>query len=144
MQNSLSEKLGEPQIHVRGLNIWVHGWCDAIGDGNWLNVTVECSCKGQRRRAYGPLIHMLDLKEWADEADDLNKSLTGDIFLAKSCGELQVLIKLKNGKGTMSVEFGYNPWDLEPEFTFQIDHNYLPDLSCQCRRVLANVPKTTH
>ena len=57
-----SPKLGDPDIKIAALKIWVHGrqFEDAqdYWDGNWLRVTAHCGADGGSALAHGSILHL--------------------------------------------------------------------------------------
>ena len=75
------EKLGEPDIAIAGLQIWVHGRQfpdqEDYWDGNWLNVTVHCGAKGSSVWTSGNIIQLHEIAHLSAGAKDLYNYLKG-------------------------------------------------------------------
>jgi len=59
-------KLGQPDITVGALHIWIHERqfpeSEDFWDGNWGNATAHCSAEGAEVWVNGPTLHLLELK----------------------------------------------------------------------------------
>ncbi len=140
-----ADKLGTPSIQIKGLKIWVHGrqfpkemdyW-----DGNWLLVTVECSSHDAEVTVGGPIIHLSELKAWADAANKMQNTLSGEANL--ECMEPNLAVKLaidKSGHIMMTVDISPDHLLQEHRFRFEIDQSYLPELVRSFRSVLDAYP----
>jgi len=66
------EELGEPDLKVAGLQIWIHGrqFPDAMDsdDGNWLRVTAHCGALGASVFVSGAILQVTDLVRWGERS----------------------------------------------------------------------------
>ena len=90
-------KLGPPQIRLAGLQIWVHSRqfpeSDDYWDGNWINVTAHCGAKGADVWTSGSIIHLPEIKRWADACEKMHATLSGEANL--ECMEPWLLVELR-------------------------------------------------
>jgi len=147
-------KLGEPDIRIGRLHIWVHGRqypaSQDYYDGNWLNVTAEYTGRDSRVMAHGAFIRTDELDGFLDSLVILDKDLKGDAKLkcvdpnlhveiyAKSLGHLEMKTKLTADQLTESHEFKE-----------QLDQTFLHPMIAGLRDVLTRYPvcntdKTAH
>jgi hypothetical protein len=110
-------------------------------DGNWINITAYCGAKGVDAWASGPIIHLPEIKRWADACEEMNETLSGEAILDCMEPELSVELRMKEA-GHISMLVSITPDHLTQEHTFQfeIDQTYLTELVSDCRRVLADYP----
>ena len=143
--NHYVAELGEPDIDVAGLNLWVHGYqfqsADDYWDGNWLNATAICSSKGASVQVQGYFIRTDEISDWQRTVDKLGIDLKGAAKLA--CMEPYISVTLTAGSlGAIVMEVQITPDHLTQEhrFEFLIDQSYLTLLSSQCARLLHAYP----
>jgi hypothetical protein len=139
------EHLGEPDIKLDGLQIWIHGRQfpneEDYWDGNWLNVTAHCGSHGADVWTSGPILHVPDIARWLDSLEWMNKSLSGEADLVSLEPELVVELKMDSpGKILMRVEITPDHMTQEHNFQFEIDQSYLVGLIESCRKILAKYP----
>lgn len=134
-----------PSIHLAGLKIWVHGRqypeSSDYWDGNWLVVTAECASLGAIVRVHGPIIHLPELARWADMAETVHSSLSGEANL--ECMEPELSVKLaidKLGHVLMTVNITPDHLAQNHCFSFELDQTDLPNLIRECRTVLDCYP----
>ena len=139
------EHLGEPDIKLDGLQIWIYGRQfpneEDYWDGNWLNVTAHCGSHGADVWTSGAILHVPDIARWLDSLEWMNKSLSGEADLVSLEPELVVELKMDSpGKISMRVEITPDHITQEHNFQFEIDQSYLMGLIESCRKVLAKYP----
>jgi hypothetical protein len=140
-----ANKLGPPQIRLEGLQIWVHSrqFPEATDywDGNWINVTVHCGAKGADVWTSGAIIHLPEIKGWADACEQMYKTLSGEAKLDCMEPELSIEMKMRE-QGHIEMEVYITPDHLiqEHRFRFEIDQSYLTELVNGCRAVLEAYP----
>ena len=140
-----ADKLGPPQIRLVGLQIWVHGRqipeATDYWDGNWLNVTAHCGAMGADVWTSGAIIHLPEIKDWADACEKMYKTLSGDAKLVCMEPELAVEMKMRE-HGHISMEVSITPdhRTQEHRFEFEIDQSYLKEMITECHHVLAAYP----
>lgn len=144
MNYQLNE-LGEPDLHIAGLKIWVHGYqyrdVDDYWDGNWLNATAVCSENGATVLVRGAFVRTNEIQDWQHAVDKLLADLEGEAKLQCMEPEIAVTLTAKS-LGAVEVEVQITPDQLTQEhrFTFAIDQSYLGPLSSQCSRLLNAFP----
>ena len=141
----LGNHLGEPQIKLGGLQIWIHGrqfpneqdyW-----DGNWLNVTAHCGTDQASVWTSGPILHVPDLVRWLTDLEVMNRTVSGAADLVSLEPELSVELKMNNlGHVRMRVEITPDNMTQEHSFEFEIDQSYLDALISNLRALLEKYP----
>jgi hypothetical protein len=134
-----------PDLTLAGLRIWVHGrqFPDAVDawDGNWLDVTAECTDKSAGVVIGGPILHLSELKGWCRDAERLLGTLTGEARL--DCREPNLSVALRAASlGQIAMEVSITPDHLTQKhwFQFVIDQSYLPTVIAQCQSILEAYP----
>lgn len=143
--NYSATALGEPDLDLAGLKLWVHGYqfpnADDYWDGNWLNATAICSSTGATVQVHGFFVRTDEISEWQSAVDKLDADLKGEAKLA--CMEPYISVTLTAGSlGAIAMEVKITPDHLNQEhrFEFSIDQSYLARLSSQCARILHAFP----
>jgi len=143
--NRCIDELEEPNIHLAGLQLWVHGYqfsqSDDFWDGNWLNVTAICSGNGAKVTVQGAFIRTNEIQDWQHAVDNMLAELKGAAEL--TCMEPWIGVTLKaQSRGAVEMKVQITPDQLTQEhrFTFAIDQSYLRTLSSQCVRLLNDFP----
>jgi hypothetical protein len=144
MKNYVDE-LGEPNITLAGLKLWVHGYqfreSQDYWDGNWLHASAMCSEGGSSVLVQGHFIRTDEIIQWQSAVEKLGLELTGEASL--ECMEPNIAVTLKAvSRGTVEMEVRITPNQLTQDhtFRFEIDQSYLQPLSSQCARVLHAFP----
>ena len=139
--NNFPENLGEPDIKLSGLEIWIHGYQfpDEIDylDGNWIDITARCTAKNALVWVTGNILHLPDLKHLMNTSEKLYKNLEGEADLP--CIEPNLSLKLKaSSLGQISMVVNITPDHMNQRhiFEFEIDQSYLPELISSCKKVL--------
>jgi hypothetical protein len=139
--NKFPENLGEPDIQISGLEIWIHGYqfpdLQDFWDGNWMDITAKCTSKNACVWVSGNILHLPDLKHLMTTSERIYKNLIGEAELP--CIEPELSVKLKAGSlGQISMTVDITPDHLSQEhrFEFEIDQSYLPELISSCKKVL--------
>jgi len=145
MNKKYRKELGDPDIKLVGLEIWVHGRqfpdMDDYWDGNWLRVTAHCSANGSSVWADGPFIHLPELYCWYESSSMLNDSLKGIATLDCMEPELSATIKAESlGQLTMEVNITPNHLEQEHKYYFELDQSYLASFLSGCKSVLEKFP----
>jgi hypothetical protein len=139
--NEFPKNLGEPDIELSGLEIWVHGrqFPDSSDywDGNWINITAKCTSKNACVWVSGNIMHLPDLKHFMTTSEKLYKNLKGEAKLPCIEPELSVVLKASSlGQIIMTVDITPDHLNQEHKFEFEIDQSYLPGLISSCKKVL--------
>ncbi len=139
-------KLGEPDIEIASLRIWVHGRqfedSQDYWDANWLRVTAHCAQGGGSTLVHGSILHVGELASFASECEALHGSFQGKAELSCMEPNLGVELSASDSRGTIEAEVRLTPDHLAQEHTFRfsIDQSYLPGISRGLRGVLARFP----
>ncbi len=139
------EKLGEPDIAIAGLQIWVHSRQfpdeENYWDGNWLNVTVHCGAKGSSVWTSGNIIQLHDITHLSAGAKELYNYLKGKAELP--CIEPELFVELEAdamGHILMTIKITPDHLSQTHKFTFDLDQSYLPQLIKGCDDLLLKFP----
>jgi len=138
-------KLGQPDIQLEGLELWIHSRqfpkSEDYWDGNWVNVTARCQSDGSSVHVSGPFLHLPELLAWRSACDRLYQSLRGEANLETKEPELAVKLT-GDGLGHVSIEVCITPnvMNQRHTFRFHIDQTLLPDLVSQIDGVLEKYP----
>jgi len=139
------EELGDPDLRIDGLQIWVHGYqfpdSTDYWDGNWLRVTAHCGAAGASVWVSGAILMVSDIVGFADRCDDLREKRAEAAELKPLEPELKVLIRPIDRFGHLSVTVHITPEHLTQSHSFEygIDQTYLPEISGMCRKNRSSV-----
>jgi len=143
--NDYLNKLGEPDITLAGLKLWVHGYqfrdSEDRWDGNWLSATAICSEGGASVLVRGNFIRTDEIAEWLSAVEKLELNFTGEARLP--CMEPNLAVTLKGSPlGAIEMDVRITPDQVTQDhrFTFTIDQSYLKSLSSQCSLLLGTFP----
>ena len=142
--HSYAENLGEPNIKLTGLQIWIHGRQVPNSDGNWLNVIAHCGEAGASVWVSGAVVDLVEVNHLLSSSRDLWKGLVPKAEL--TCIEPNLYVILQAGLlGHVTMEVSITPDHMtqEHKFIFEIDQSYLPALISQCEEVLKEYPLRT-
>ena len=123
--------VGEPDVTIAGLKIWVHGrqfpelmddW-----DGNWLNISAQCIAEGAQIVVNGPILHLSDVSRLLEECEAMYETLQGSASLPCMEPNLRVRLEAKPRGGIfIAVEITPDYLSQWHKFEFQADQTYLP------------------
>lgn len=140
-----SDELGDADVTVGGLRMWIHGWqfpdSDDFWDGNWLLATVVCMSDASRVVAKGPIIRRDELRSWREELLAMHAKVAGRAELKCLEPELHVAMDT-DVAGHTSVEVSITPnvMNEKHEFRFDLDQSYLPAIASSLAKVLERYP----
>jgi hypothetical protein len=139
------EELGDPDIKIGGLRIWIHGRespdSKDYWDANWVNVTVECQAQGSSVFTSGTIIHMSEISHFLSGAEKIHKALKG--VAEMPCMEPYLSVKLEAGElGHIKISVDITPDHLQQKhnFIFETDQSYLLGLISDCKVALEKYP----
>ncbi|MGE0127267.1 MAG: hypothetical protein AB7U82_04090 [Blastocatellales bacterium] len=139
------KQLGDPDIKLAGLSIWIHQRqfpkAEDYDDGNWLIITACCKASGTTVWTNGPIIHLSEIYHLIKGCEQMNDGLSSEARL--DCMEQELDLKLKMLKnGQIGIEVDITPDHLAQLhwFRFKVDQSYLPNLIRDCRNVLDKYP----
>ena len=145
MTHERIEKLGEADIEIGGLRVWVHGreFPDASDywDGNWLNVTASCIGAGSSVYAHGSIIHLSEIAGLLHELEALYETLSGEAEL--KCIEPNLGVKLESkSAGHIGLTIQITPDHLSErhQFVDAMDQTFLPPIIAACRSLVERYP----
>lgn len=143
MNNEELERLGQADIKISGLQIWIHGrqfpdLKDSYDDGDWLNIAVHCCQDGASVFMSGSFLRLSELKRWYIKLKAMHKTLSGEANL--ECIEPELAIAMKAGSlGHVTMEVDITPDNLTQKhwFQFNIDQSYLAEIISQCETIFS-------
>lgn len=145
MLKDFGQQLGEPDIQLSGLSIWIHQrqFPDATDywDGNWLVITASCEASGASVWIHGPHIHLSEIKRLVDGVEQMQSSFSGVAELGCMEPEFDLKLKVKE-QGRIEMQVSINPDHpfQSHRFKFEIDQSFLPKLIRECRKTLTEYP----
>jgi hypothetical protein len=140
-----AEKLGEPDIKLVGLKIWVHGRefpdMQDYWDGNWLLVTAHCEAAGASIWVSGPIFCAHDLARWLTSSEKMRDGLSGEANLVPLEPELAVEMRMESlGHIIMSVDITPDNLTQSHSFQFELDQSFLTDHINRLKTLLKKFP----
>ena len=143
--NRFRADLGDPDIKIAGLEIWVHGReypdLEDYWDGNWTNISARCTAMDATVWVGGSILHLSEVEHLMTTSQALYDSLEGEASLPCIEPYLSVVLKAGGqGQIEMTVEITPDHIAQAHRFVFVIDQSHLPELISDCRKVLAKYP----
>jgi hypothetical protein len=139
------EGLGEPDLRIAGLRLWIHGrqFPDATDfwDGNWLRVTACCAYANSTVTAQGSFVHLRELVALLRGCQRLYESLQGRAGLDCIEPNLHVEFAAETG-GHIRIELEITPDHMKESHKYvdAIDQTFLPPVISACRCILEEYP----
>jgi hypothetical protein len=139
------EYLGEPDLSIAGLKIWIHKrqFPDSMDyyDGNWLYITATCADKNASVWINGPIILVTDIVFLLNGIETMYSQLSGEAELPCIEPELYVTMKSqKLGHIEMTVDITPDNLTQKHSFIFSIDQSYLQNAITDCKKILEKFP----
>jgi len=138
-------ELGDPDVRVAGLKLWIRRreFPDATDrwDANWLETVAHCTYSGARVTTVGPFLRTDELAAFAEQCQNLHATLLGNAAL--DCMEPYLCVSLTgNPVGHIAVVIRITPDHLQQqhEFRDEIDQSHLPAIVAGCREILRRFP----
>jgi len=140
------EELGEPDLSICGLKLWVHGrqFPDSTDywDGNWLRVTAYCIYRNSVVRIQNEACVRTDeVARLLTDCERMYSTLSGKAAL--KCMEPGISIELSAfANGHIGVNLSITPDHTNEthEYEGAIDQSFLPAIISSCEAVLAKYP----
>ena len=140
------EELGEPDLSICGLRIWIHGrqFPDSTDywDGNWLRVTAYCMYPHSAVRIQNDACVRLDeLAGLLAGCERMYSTLSGKAEL--NCMEPHISVEFSASvNGHIGVKLSVTPDHINEthEYEDQIDQSYLPAIISSCQAIIARYP----
>jgi hypothetical protein len=139
------ERLGEPDLRVAGLSLWVHGRAYETAtdywDGNWIRVTASCRYPGAWTSAEGTILHLPAVMRLLGGCEKVFETLEGNATLA--CMEPYLEVEIRStGSGHLAVRISITPDHLTQSHSYidELDQTFLPAIIAGCRSILAKYP----
>lgn len=131
--------LGQSDMKLAGLRLWVHGrqFPDSVDywDGNWLRVAAVCEYPGARVSVDGPFMHLGEIRDFLAGIEQLHATLQGSAKL--DCVEPNLKIELAMDKrGHVRVAITITPDHLRQAHSFfdEVDRVIFRELSRSATR----------
>ena len=147
MTHKLTPKdLGEPDLKVAGLQLWVHGRqfpeSEDYYDGNWLRVTAHCGASGASVWAEGAIVMITDIYGFGAECTAMLCGKTKSAALAPCEPDLKVSLEATDSLGHIRALVEITPDHLSQShrFEFEVDQTYLPVIIKQCSEIVQEYP----
>ncbi|MFM6127276.1 MAG: hypothetical protein ACKPBV_00725 [Sphaerospermopsis kisseleviana] len=138
--------LGEPDLQVAGLRLWVHGRqfpeSEDYYDGNWLRVTAHCGASGASVWAQGAILMVTDVAGLGDGCAAMLCGKTKSAALAPLEPDLKVSLEATDSLGHIRAQVEITPdYVLQSHrFDFEVDQTYLPGVIKQCSEIVNEYP----
>lgn len=139
------ELLGEPDLTIAGLRVWIHGrqFPDSSDywDANWLQVTACCVYPTSAVTTQGPIIHLGEVLDFQQSCQKMYDTLSGKAELTRT--ELELLVSMEAGAGGhISLEIAITPNTVFEEHIYRdsIDQSYLPPILDASKSILNAYP----
>ena len=144
MNNSDTQKLGEPDLKMLGFKLWIHGRqfpeSDDFWDGNWLNITAYCGESGANVLINGPYVSLNEIAQWKSICNLLYQELTGEEELRFIEPNLNFQIRLNHGKGYLRIFITPDQLNQSHWFEFEVDQSHLYHFISDCNSILKKFP----
>ncbi|MGO4377658.1 hypothetical protein AB4Z19_05265 [Pseudoduganella sp. RAF19] len=140
------EQLGEPDLSICGLRLWIHGrqFPDApdYWDGNWLRVTAYCNYSHSAVRIQNnSCLRTDEVGGFLAGCEKLYSSLSGKAEL--KCMEPYISVEFSaSARGHIGVSLSVTPDHNKEthEYEDEIDQSYLPAIINSCQVILERYP----
>lgn len=145
MNHRKLESLGDPDLQIAGLRVWVHGrefpQSEDYWDGNWLRATAYCVYPDSSVRVHGSIVHLGELLGLLKGTECLYQTLEGQAELRCIEPYLGVELQAQTG-GHVRVKISITPDHMTEshEYTDGFDQTYLPAIIAGCKAILAKFP----
>jgi hypothetical protein len=144
-KEALPTEVGEPDVSLAGLRIWVSGRqfpdSDDYWDGNWLLVSASCSSACAQVFVQGPILHLSEVRHWLNGLKELNETVEGEAELHCMEPYMGATVRLgKTGSGSLSVSITPDNLKERHEFEFEFDQTYLPRTIRELEGILDRFP----
>lgn len=140
------DQLGDADLTVCGLRLWIHGrqFPDATDywDGNWLRITAYCIYPHSAVRIQNDACVRLDeLAGLLSGCERMYSTLSGKAEL--QCMESYLAVELlASTNGHVEVKLSVTPDHLKEthEYEDEIDQSFLPGIIRSCQAILTKYP----
>ena len=138
--------LGDLELKVAGLQLWVHGRefpeSEDLYDGNWLRVTAHCGASGASVWVQGSILMVTDIANFGDKCAAMLSGELESAALDPLEPEIRVTLKAADHIGHVRTQVEITPDHLAQEhrFEFEVDQSYLPGIIGQCSAIVQEYP----
>ncbi len=139
------EVLGEPNLVIAGLRVWIHGrefpHSSDDWDGNWLRITAWCVYPHSMVRAHGAIVRLSEIAALMHGCEHLHQTLEGEAGLHCIEPNLNVeLIAQTGGRIEVKLSITHDHISESHSYIDDFDQTYLPPIIAACRGILASFP----
>lgn len=145
MSTRALDALGDPDLKIAGLRLWVHSRqfpkSQDYWDGNWLITTTHCLYPQSSVRAHGSIVHLGEIYGLLRSTENLYQTLQGQAELRCIEPNLGVELLAQTG-GHIRVKISITPDHMTESHSFidSFDQTYLPSIIAECKAILAKFP----
>lgn len=140
------EQLGEADLSICGLRLWIHGrqFPDATDywDGNWLRVTAFCIYPHSAVRIQNiACVRTDEVASLLAGCEKLYSTLSGKAEL--KCMEPYISVEFSgSARGHIGVNLSVTPDHIKEthDYEDEIDQSYLPAIISSCQAILVKYP----
>ena len=143
---SFLDTLGDPDLDMGPVKVWVHGYQfpDASDewDGNWLRITASATGHGSSVRLSGAYLETLSFARFLDDLPALARSLEHVATLDSLEPNLLIEVSTIDRVGHLRVRTTITGEHLTEShhFDHEADQSYIPHWTAACKRVLDRFP----
>lgn len=140
------DDLGEPDLKIAGFRLWVHrrqfAKSEDFYDGNWLQVTADCSASDASVRVRGAILMTTDIAGFGDNCALMHRGEIQSAVLAPCEPELKVSLQADGPLGSIRALVDITPdhQAQQHRFAFEADQSYLPGIVRQCSAIVQKYP----
>ena len=140
------QHLGEPDLSICGLRLWIHGrqFPDSTDywDGNWLRVTAYCNYPDSVVQIRNePCVRLDELAGLLEGCERMYSTLSGKAEL--QCMEPYLSVELTaSSNGHIGVKLAVTPNHVAETHVYEdeMDQSYLPAIMHSCQAILVKYP----
>ena len=145
MDKRALDNLGDPDLKLSHLQLWVHGKqfpdSDDFWDGSWLRVTTHCGSNGSSVWVSGSYLRISEIAGWLKSIEEMEKNISGEAVLDCIEPELRINLAISpTGKIEMKVNITPDHMTQVHEYLFEIDQSYMSKLKSECKNIIAKFP----
>ncbi len=142
----MEKKLGEPDLKIMGLSMWVHNRefenAQDADDGNWLNVTAHCQAPGASVWAQGAIVMVTDILSFRDQCAAMRAGSSTSATMESHEPNLKVALQAMDSMGHIGVRVEISP-EHDSQFhriDFEYDQSYLPNIIRELAAIVEKFP----
>ena len=142
-----SQHLGEPDLKLGGLQLWVHGLenpgAEDPSDLDWLRATVRCDAEGASVHVHGAFLTAADISGFGRRCRALHDGMLATATLEPYEPALRIDLRRVDRLGHFVAQVDITPDHLAQShrFEFELDQTDLPGLARGCSAIVARLPR---